>query len=144
MNHFQRAILLFSLAFCLAARAADAPRTIITQAILTEDAAAKRTLITSLAGQGDEVIPELLAAWRSDAIFLYVNEAGTVPVLLTGDKDASGTQAAVRVDDGQPLKDPAGLPLRLVGSDLKTADHTSALRRAMKGRGRRTSVQNGS
>ena len=116
----------------LRAVAAETPRTIIARAVLTEDAAEKRTLIASLAGLGDEVIPELLAAWRSDAIFLYPADGTTVPVLLTGDKDVAGTQAAVRVDTGQPLKDAAGRPLRLTGSDLKTADHTSALRRAMK------------
>ncbi|HEY8995063.1 MAG TPA: urea ABC transporter permease subunit UrtB, partial [Lacunisphaera sp.] len=92
----------------------------------------KRDLIASLAGQGDEIIPELLAAWRSDAIFLYTNDSGVVPVQLVGDKDAAGAQAAVRVDDGRPLQDAKGQPLRLVGSDFKTADHTSALRRAMK------------
>jgi urea transport system permease protein len=132
MNQFQRAVLFLSLAFCLVARAADSPRVIIAQAVLAEDAAAKRTLIASLAGQGDEVIPELLAAWRSDAIFLYTADSGTVPVLLTGDKDAAGAQAAIRVDDGNPLKDAKGQPLRLIPSDYKTADHTSALRRAMK------------
>ncbi len=112
--------------------AAEPPRAVIARAVLTEDTAEKRRLIASLAGQGDEIIPELLAAWRSDAIFLYVSGTTTVPVQLTGEKDAAGTQAAVRVADGLPLQDAAGQPLRLTGRDFKTADHTSALRRAMK------------
>src|SRR6478736_1229096 len=134
MKQLSRAVAFLALLFCsgLAAWAAETPRAIIAKAVLTEDAAVKRSLISSLAGQGDEAIPELLAAWRSDAIFLYVDGEVTTPVLLTGDKDAAGAQAAVRVDDGQPLKNAAGQPVRVVGGDLKTADHTSALRRAMK------------
>lgn len=132
MNYFQRFALFLVLTLCLVARAADSPRAIIAQAVLTEDATAQRNLISSLMGQGDEVIPELLAAWRSDAIFLYPSDSGTVPVQLTGDKDASGAQAAIRIADGNPLKDAQGQPVRLVAGELKSADHTSALRRAMK------------
>lgn len=133
MTYLKRAVLFFVLAVsCVSAWAAAAPRAVITQAILTESSAEKRTLISSLSGSGDEVIPVLLDAWRKDAIFLYPSGTATVPVLLTGEKDAAGAQAAVRVDNGQPLTDAAGKPLRLVGGDLKTADHTSALRRVMK------------
>ncbi len=134
MKQLSRAAAFLALLFCsgFAAWAAETPRAIIAKAVLTEDAANKRALISSLAGQGDEAIPVLLTAWRSDAIFLYVEGGVTTPVLLTGDKDAAGAQAAVRVDDGQPLKNAAGQPVRVAGGDLKTADHTSALRRAMK------------
>ena len=112
--------------------AAESPRATIARAVLTEDAAEQRKLIGTLAGQGDEVIPELLAAWRTDAIFLHLDGGTTVPVQLVGEKDAAGSQAALRVDNGEPLVDAAGEPMRLVGRELKTADHTSALRRAMK------------
>ncbi|HEX2860461.1 MAG TPA: urea ABC transporter permease subunit UrtB, partial [Lacunisphaera sp.] len=131
MNYFQRFVLIFTLTLSLAA-GADSPRTVIARAILTEDAAAQRELISSLAGQGDEVIPGLLAGWRTDAIFLYRTGTATIPVQLTGEKDAAGAQTAVRVDDGAVLKDEAGQPLRVIGGNFKTADHTSALRRAMK------------
>jgi urea transport system permease protein len=132
MKLFLRAALLLPLLLGLNSWAAETARATITKAVLTEDAAAQRALVTSLMGQGDEIIPELLTAWRSDAIFLYKTDRATVPVLLAGDKDAAGARAAVRVDDGTPLKDAAGQPLRLVSGDWKTADHTSALRRAMK------------
>ena len=132
MKHFLRVALFLPFLLCLSALAAESPRAVVARAVLTTDAAAQRALVSSLMGQGDEIIPELLTAWRNDAIFLYKTDAATIPVVLVGDKDAAGTQAAVRVDDGQPLKDAAGQPLRIVGSDYKTADHTSALRRAMK------------
>lgn len=132
MNPIQRAVLLFALFLPLLAGAAESPRAVIARAVLTEDAAAQRTLIASLTGQGDDVIPELLAAWRSDAIVLYKTDAATIPVLLTGEKDANGAQSAVRVDTGGPLQDATGRPVLVVKADFKTADHTSALRRAMK------------
>ncbi len=132
MKFFPRVVLIVLLLLSLTVQAAETPRAVITKAVLTEDAAAQRALVTSLMGQGDEIIPELLAAWRSDAIFLYKADNATIPVLLVGDKDAAGARAAVRVDDGTPLKDAAGQPLRLVSGDWKTADHTSSLRRAMK------------
>src|SRR5688572_13070509 len=132
MKHFLRAFLLIPLLLCLSVHGAETPRATIARAMLTTDAAAQRALVTSLVGQGDEAIPELLTAWRNDAIFLYTAEGTTIPVTLTGEKDAAGAQAAVRVDDGQSLKDAAGQPLRIVGKSYKTADHTSALRRAMK------------
>jgi urea transport system permease protein len=132
MKHLLRAVLFLPFLLCLPVRAAETPREIINQAVLSPDAATQRTLVSSLMGQGDEIIPELLTAWRSDAIFLYKTGSATIPVVLVGEKDAAGTQAAVRVDNGQPLQDAAGQPLRIVGKDYKTADHTSALRRAMK------------
>jgi urea transport system permease protein len=113
--------------------AAENPRAVIQKAILAENAAEQRQLIGSLAGQGDPAIPALLNAWRTDALFLYAAADGAkIPVQLTGAKDANDAQAALRVDNGEPLKDAAGQPLRLVAGDLTAVEHTSALRRAMK------------
>ena len=112
---------------------AATPRETIVAAALEENSAKRRELISSLVGQGDEAIAPLLAAWRQDALFLYTPAEGEkIPVTLAGDKNADDTQAAIRVSDGRPLAGPDGKPLRLVASDLTAADHTSALRRAMK------------
>lgn len=127
-----RALLLFGLAAALGF-AAPPPREVVVQAILASDAAQQRVLIGSLAGQGDEAIGVLLAAWRQDALFLYTAADGSrIPVQLTGAKDAAGTQLAARVSDGAALTDAAGVPLRLTAKSLKPVEHTSALRRAMK------------
>ncbi len=118
------------------ARAVAAPETAratIVRAILTSDAAQKRAIVGSLAGQGDEVIRELFTAWRQDNLFIYTAPDGAkVPVELTGEKDAKGTQAAIRVDNGEPLKDAAGQPLRLKASGLTAVEHDAKLRLAMK------------
>jgi urea transport system permease protein len=115
-------------------RAADTARQTIAKAILEEDADKKTALINSLAGQTDASIPVLLAAWKADSIFLYkIDDDHKVPVTLVDGKDADDKQAAVRVDDGQPLKDAEGKPVRLLASDLDAAEHDSNLRATMKG-----------
>ena len=113
--------------------AADTPRQIIARAILEEDAEKKTTLIQSLVGQADAGIKPLLSAWKEDLIFIFKADGDVkIPVLLTGDKDASDKQAAIRLDDASPLKDAAGKSLRLAAADLDTAEHDSALRGTMK------------
>ncbi|HEY4246357.1 MAG TPA: urea ABC transporter permease subunit UrtB [Lacunisphaera sp.] len=108
-------------------------RAVIVRAILATDNGRKRELITSLAGQGDEAIRELFIAWRQDGLFIYTRDEGEkIPVELTGDRDADGTQSALRVDDGKILKDFAGNPLRLDATQLVAVEHDAALRRAMK------------
>jgi urea transport system permease protein len=49
-----------------------------------------------------------------------------------GPKGENDAQDALRVDNGQPLTDPAGKPLKLVASDLTAVEHNANLRRAMK------------
>jgi urea transport system permease protein len=133
MKYIQRLLLITLLPLGVIAPAAESARATIVQAILAPDAAQTRTLITSLTGNPDEVIPQLLEAWRTDQLFIYRHGETPVPVQLTGEKDADGARAALRVDSGEPLLDAAGQPLRLASSGLKAVDHTTSLRRAMKG-----------
>lgn len=133
MNFVQRSVILVSLFLGASLAGAESARDTVVRAILTEDASEKRALITSLTGQADEAIPVLLDAWRTDQLFIHQAGGTAVPVQLTGDKDPAGARAALRVDNGEPLTDATGQPLRLVASELKAADHTSALRRAMRG-----------
>jgi urea transport system permease protein len=123
-----------SLLMLLPIRAADTARQTIAKAILEEDADKKAALITSLIGQTDASIPVLLDTWKQDAIFLYkIDDDHKVPVTLVEGKDADDKQAAVRVDDGKPLVDKDGKPIRLLASDLDAAEHDSNLRATMKG-----------
>jgi len=116
-----------------ATAAQETARATIVRAILTPDDTQKRAIISSLVGQGDEAIRELFTAWRQDGLFVCTAPDGEkIPVELTGDKDAAGTQTAVRVDNGEPLKDAAGHLLRLVGTRLAPVEHDSRLRLAMK------------
>jgi urea transport system permease protein len=127
------ALLLCSFAAPGVVRADDTPRQTIVKAILEEDADKKLALINSLVGKTDPVIKNLLDAWKEDSIYLYkVDDDHKVPVLLSGEKDADGNQAAVLVEDGTPLKDKTGQPAKVVASDMDTAEHDSNLRGAMK------------
>jgi urea transport system permease protein len=113
--------------------APETARATIVRAILATNNAQKREIINSLAGQGDGAIRELFTAWRQDSLFVYTGPDGSkIPVELTGDKDANGAQAAVRVDNGEPLKDPGSQPLRLAGAKLAAVEHDANLRHAMK------------
>jgi urea transport system permease protein len=113
--------------------ASETARATMVRAILATDDAQKRAIIASLTGQGDEAIREVFTAWRQDGLFVYTAPDGAkVPVELTGDKDANGSQAALRVDNGEPLKDAAGQPLRLTGAGLAAVEHDASLRLAMK------------
>lgn len=113
--------------------AADTARRTIVKAILEEDSDKKIALIDSLAGQSDPAIKPLLTLWKQDAIYLYKGENDAkIPVTLVEGKDSEEKQAAVRVEDDKPLVDAEGKPIRVLASDLDTADHDSNLRTAMK------------
>ncbi|WP_404422819.1 urea ABC transporter permease subunit UrtB [Nibricoccus sp. IMCC34717] len=108
-------------------------RELIAQAVLAPATPDKLALIKQLSTRGEPEIKVLLTAWREDAILLApAPTGGRIPVVLVGEKDAAGLQAAERVDTGKPLVDAEGRPMRLQAGKLPAAEHTSALRRAMK------------
>ncbi len=127
--------LLVLVATAIGQPAAETARQIVTRAIAEEETDRKLALIASLAGSKDADLPMLLAAWEADQIFIYqaAGDVPNIPVLLTGAKDAAGAQAAVRLEDGQPLLNAAGQPALITASETETAPHNSAIRRAMKG-----------
>lgn len=127
--------LVLALLDCAHASAAGSARQIIVKAILEPDAAKKIALINSLIGSADPDIKPLFDAWKEDAIYLYKAEGSEakIPVTLGEEKDAAGNQAAIRLDNSQPLTNPDGHPLRLTASDFDTAEHDSTIRTAMKG-----------
>jgi urea transport system permease protein len=125
--------LLVTLLVVAGLRADESARAVIARAALAEDDTQKREIIASLAGSGDEVISVLLGAWRQDALFIYTAPDGTkIPVQLVGAKNVAGAQPALRVDNGEPVLDPAGQPMLLAGGDLVRVRHNTPLRRAMK------------
>ncbi|MGC4072248.1 MAG: urea ABC transporter permease subunit UrtB [Nibricoccus sp.] len=112
---------------------AETPRETVAKAILAENAGARREVINSLAGQGDETVAALFAAWREDSLFVYESADGVkTPVQLVGEKDSDGKQEALRVDNGQSLKSADGKPLRLAAGEMTAVEHNAMLRRSMK------------
>jgi len=120
--------LLILLAGTLAHSQVQSPRQIIAQATVEEDEEKKAALISSLIGRGDDSIRALLTAWKETRSSSSSGRRSKIPVTLSAEKDAEGAQAALRVDDGKPLLDKDGKPLRLVAADLDAAEHDSNLR----------------
>ena len=112
---------------------AESAREVIARAALADSNPQRIEILNTLMGNGDEAIKPLLDAWKEDALFVYSPASGDpIPVQLTGDKDATGAQAALRVSTGEPILDANRQAVRLMASSLKAVEHTSALRRAMK------------
>jgi urea transport system permease protein len=126
------AIAIALLLVCVSA-IAESPRETIGKAILAEDAAEKVKLISSLEGQTDSQIPELLAKWKESEIYVYEPEGEPkVVVLLTGEKDADEKLAAIDLVTNSPLKNKDGNALRLTTDEVTSADTDSDVRQAMK------------
>jgi urea transport system permease protein len=106
-------------AACPAVLGADTPRQTIAKAVLAEGTAQRRQLIESLVGQGDETIKVLFDEWKADRFHVYTSPTGEkIAVSLALEKDADGKQTATRVDDGQPLLDPVGQPIKVLAKEL--------------------------
>ncbi|HSH14847.1 MAG TPA: urea ABC transporter permease subunit UrtB [Verrucomicrobiae bacterium] len=119
-------------AFILPSAAADG-RSVLAEAVVTEDATRQIELVNQLAGATNEVVARALAAWRISELFLHETTDGVkIPFLLDPQKDADDRQKGVRLLDGEPIVDERGQPLAFATFELVPADTTSRLRRAIK------------
>lgn len=110
---------------CVAAFAAS-PREVVAKAVLLEDSEEQAKLVASLSGGSPEELISLLTKWKEGGIYILENADGTkVAVSLDDDKDAEEKQMAKRLDTGAPV-------VRVLASDLTTAETDSTLRLAMK------------
>jgi urea transport system permease protein len=74
-----------------------------------------------------------LQAWTRGEIYLFDAPDGSkVPVLLEDQEDADGKARAIRIVDGQPVKDSTGKELRFGDSDLNSVDTDMHLRAAIQ------------
>lgn len=125
---------------CLKAAAAPEPgamdeasvRLKLVQAILSSGDE-QRKLLTDLGDTGSKLVGDTLQAWTRGDVYLYDAADGSkVPVVLEDQQDADGKARAIRIADGQPLKDAAGKELRFLDSDLNSADTDMHLRSAIQ------------
>ena len=126
------------LLLCSAGSAAPAPATDasvrkqLVNAILSEGAE-QQTNLNALAGTGSKVARDVLTAWTRDGVYIYEAPDSTkVPVLLEDQTDADGKARAIKISDGQILKDDKGQDLKFGSSDLNTADTDMRLRSAIQ------------
>jgi urea transport system permease protein len=114
------------------ATAAPAHRTNLVAAILSDDVSQQVELIRQLADANDPLVEQVLGAWRQGGLYLHETNAARVPFLLDAQTDAEGRARAIRVADGQPLRDDKNQPLAFAATDLTAVDTSSKLRKAIK------------
>jgi urea transport system permease protein len=106
----------------------DPVRQQLVQAILSTGAA-QQTALTEVSTTGSKTASDVLSAWTRGEVYLYAAPDGSkVPVLLEDQQDADGKARAIRVSDGQFLKDAGGQELRFADGDLNAADTDMRLR----------------
>ena len=94
----------------------------LVQAISGSDSD-RTNALSALGDSGSKLAGDVLTAWTRDGVYLFDGPDGSkVPVLLEDLLDADGKARAIRVADGQFLKDPKGGDLRFTPNDLITAD----------------------
>ena len=100
----------------------------LAQAILAEGADQQKSL-GELSDSDSKFVAEVLGAWLRDSVFVYSSSDGAkIPVLLEEGQDTDGKSRALRIDTGEPLKDPQGADLRFAAADLSPADTDMRLR----------------
>jgi urea transport system permease protein len=104
----------------------------LVQTILSEGRAQQK-LLSDLLDSGARVVRDVLVAWSRDGVYIYEAPDGSkVPVLLEDQQDAEGKARAIRVLDGQFLKDAKGADLRFAANDMNPADVDMRLRSAIQ------------
>ena len=136
---FRSLAVLVSLLVCLQAAAAtpDASdesvvRQKLAQVILGSEADRQSTL-NELGETGSALVSQVLLAWTRSGIYIYGAPDGSkVPVLLEEPQDADGKARAIRIVDGQAVKDETGRELHFSDTDLASVDTDMPLRRAIQ------------
>ena len=104
----------------------------VASAVLATTSAEQREIVRSLGITPSRELVMWFEKWRTGAIFIVEDEAGTATAVLLSGLAEAGTFATVRVADGTPLLAADGSPIRINPAEVDFADTDSALRRAMK------------
>lgn len=130
--------LLLAAMFCFAGHAAQPAinesgvRQLLVKSILSEGNE-QQTNLNQLADTGSKIARDVLTAWMQDGVYVYEAPDHTkIPVLLEDQTDADGKARAIRIADGQFLKDDKGKEMRFASSDLNSADTDMRLRSAIQ------------
>jgi urea transport system permease protein len=121
---------------CFSAQADPTPdaavRQKLVQVILSEGET-RQKLLNELAESGAKVVHDVLTAWIREGVYLYEAPDGSkVPILLDDQPDADGKVRAIRIIDGEFVKDASGKELRFASADLNAADTDMRLRSSIQ------------
>lgn len=93
----------------------------------------QQKLLNTLGDSGAKIVADVLTAWTRDGIFIYPAPDGSkIPVMLEDQLDADDKARAIKIIDGQPLKDDKGADLRFGANDLNNAETDMRLRSAIQ------------
>lgn len=105
---------------------------IFVEALVAGSPAKQREIILSLSGYASPEVTTWINQWREGQIYLHHAENGVVTPLILEDSAPDGVRKARRFIDDRPFADEAGVPIEVDLSQVKMADTSSGLRRAMK------------
>ncbi|MBX3741043.1 MAG: urea ABC transporter permease subunit UrtB [Akkermansiaceae bacterium] len=110
------------------------PRQLIANAVSAATPDEQKDLILAMRGTPSPEIVGWLEKWKGGEIYVHTSDDGTAvtALLLTGQPNADGASAAVKVADGTPFTGADGQPILINPDEVPAADTTSAIRRAMK------------
>jgi urea transport system permease protein len=130
--------LLATVMLCSSARAAgesapadSAVRQQLVKTFLSEGEE-QQTNLTQLADTGSKLVRDALTAWTRDGVYIYETNGAKTPILLEDQTDADGKARAIRIADGQFLKDDNGRELKFDSTDLTSVDADMRLRSAIQ------------
>ena len=115
------------------ARSAPSPqdRATLVQAILGQEGD-QSELVNKLSSSSDPLVAQTLAAWRIGEVFVHEADGIKTPFLLDKQTDAEGKARALRIIDGEPLRDSTGKPLSFAATDLTPVDVSRSFRKVIK------------
>ncbi len=105
----------------------------IAAAVAAPTPAEQREIVLSFKATPSPEVVGWLEKWKGGEIYLYKDKDDAVtPVVLTGDADAAGTYATLKLADGTPFLGSDGAAVRIDKAAVESADTDSGLRKAMK------------
>ncbi|MEY2410673.1 MAG: urea transport system permease protein [Verrucomicrobiota bacterium] len=107
-------------------------RQLLVNAVLAEDASEQVELVRKLVESSDPLVEQALTAWRGGSLYLLETNDSRIPFLLAPLTDGDGKARAIRLADGEFLKDERGQAVAFAAGDLTAADTSSKLRKAIK------------
>jgi urea transport system permease protein len=104
----------------------------LVQTILSEGQAQQK-LLNELAESGAKIVHDVLTAWTRDGVYLYDGpDESKIPILLDDQLDGEGKARAIRIIDGEFVKDASGKELRFASADLNNAETDMRLRSSIQ------------
>lgn len=102
-------------------------RTNLAAAVLAKGEEQQKMLI-DLANTGSKIVRDVLVGWPRDQVIVYESTNVQLPAVLEDEVDADGKARAIRIDNGDFLKDDKGEILHLSPTDVTPVESDAALR----------------